>query len=216
MYIVLICKVVQEKLTIESFIIKEYQTMRNKNKMFRGNDIETSSTSTSSSEWQTTRSRRTAVPRGTDEPNSKVSESKYVPPYMRAAAAAEAAKKPTSLTIDDFPTLCSTPKAPTGVWGAKVSFAQKVNDLIVREQRTEAEKEIEREAAKEMDGWAVLSLAFNRERYSAYADMFALGARLERLVTDAALVEEPNTNDKQPMSYTTDYDALEDVYSDEE
>lgn len=177
--------------------------MRNTIKMFRANDIETSSTSTDSTEWQTVKSRRTAAPRGS---------AAYVPPSLRVAADT---KKPASLCADDFPTLGAAPKAPTGVWGAKTSFVQKVNELIVQEQRTEAEKEVEREAAKEMEGWTVLSLCFDKERYENYAEMFAVGARLERLVTDAAITECLNNGSSEPMRYTTDYDNLEEDSDDE-
>lgn len=183
-------------------------------KMFRGNDIESSSTSTSGTEWQTTRSRRTAVPRGTAESAYKASGSGYVPPSLRAAAAADT--KPTSLNADDFPTLGAAPKAPVGAWGAKISFAQKVNDLIANEQRTETEKEVEREATKEMEGWEALSLCFDKQRYMDYAAMFAVGARLERLVTDAALTEDVRLVESTPMRYTTDYDDLEEDNSDDE
>ncbi len=181
--------------------------MYNTAKMFHGNDIETSSTSTNGTEWQTTRSRRTAVPRGSAA--YKPSATGYVPPSLRGANATEPVK-PTSLSADDFPAFGVAPKPLAGAWGAKASFAQKVNDLIAHEQRTEAEKEIEREAAKGMDGWEVLSLCFDKERYRAYADMFAVGARLERLVTDAALTEDMRVNEKLPMRYSTDYDNLVD------
>lgn len=179
--------------------------------MFRGNDIESSSTSTSGTEWQTTRSRRTAVPPGTAETAYKVSGSGYVPPSLRATES-----KPTSLNADDFPTLGAAPKAPVGAWGAKTSFVQKVTDLIAQEQRTEAEKEVEREATKEMEGWEALSLCFDKQRYMDYAAMFAVGARLERLVTDAALTEDVRVANTAPMRYSTDYDNLEDDDSDDE
>ena len=46
--------------------------------------------------------------------------------------------------------------------------------------------------------------------------MFAVGARLERLVTDAALAEDMRLSEKQPMRYSTDYDNLDDCDSDDE
>jgi hypothetical protein len=203
-----------EKLTGGGLGIEEYQNMLTTNKMIRATDIETSSTSTDSSEWQTVKSRRTAVPRGSAAYTA--SGNGYLPPSLRAAAAeAEAAKKPTSLCADDFPAFGMAPKPLAGAWGAKTSFAQKVNELIVQEQRTEAEKEVEREAAKEMEGWTVLSLCFDKERYENYAEMFAVGARLERLVTDAAITECLNNGSSEPMRYTTDYDNLEEVSDDE-
>jgi hypothetical protein len=175
-------------------------------KMFQGNDNETSSTSTSGTEWQTTRSRRTAVPRGSAA--YKPSATGYVPPSLRGAATEPV--KPTSLSADDFPAFGVAPKPLAGAWGPKVSFAQKVNDLIAHEQRTEAEKENEREAAKGMDGWEVLSLCFDEERYRAYAAMFAVGARLERLVTDAALAKDVGISEKPLVRYSTDYDNMVD------
>jgi hypothetical protein len=196
-----------EKLTGAGSCREEYQDMRNTSKMFRTNDIETSSTSTDSTEWQTVKSRRTAVPRGSAAYTA--SGNGYLPPSLRAAAAAEAAKKPTSLNADDFPAFGGAPKPLAGAWGTKTSFVQKVNDMISHEQRTEAEKEAEREATKEMDGWTVLSLCFDKERYENYAEMFAVGARLERLVTDAAITECLNNGSSEPMRYTTNYDGLE-------
>lgn len=182
--------------------------------MFHGNDIESSSTSTSGTEWQTARSRRTAVPRGSAA--YKPSGTGYVPPSLRAAAAAAAEANPTSLNADDFPAFGVGPKAPVGAWGAKVSFVQKVTDLIAQEQRTEAEKEIEKDATKEMDGWAALSLCFDKQRYMDCSEMFAVGARLERLVTDAALTEDVRLAETAPMRYSTNYDDLEDDDSDDE
>jgi hypothetical protein len=185
-----------------------YQIIRRNSKMFHGDNIETKSTD--SSEWQTTRSRRTAVPRGTAVSAYKMSGSGYVPPSLRSAEA----KKPASLCEADFPTFGATPKASMGAWGAKASFAQKINDLIAHEQRTEAEKEAEKEAAREaaaeMDGWESLSLCFDKERYLAYAKMFTAGARLERLVTDSAITGWFNNDNSTPMRYTTDYDNLND------
>ena len=179
--------------------------------MFHGNDIETSSvsTSTSGTEWQTTRSRRTAVPRGSAA--YKPSGTGYVPPSLRGANATEPVK-PTSLSADDFPAFGVAPKPLAGAWGAKISFVQKVTDLIAQEQRTEAEKEVEREATKEMDGWTALSLCFDKQRYMDYAEMFAVGTRLERLVTDAALTEDIRVGEKQHMCYTSNYDVDEDDY----
>jgi hypothetical protein len=202
-----------EKLTGDGADGEEYQNIHDTSKMFRANDIETSSTSTDSSEWQTVKSRRTAVPRGSAAYTA--SGNGYVPPSLRAAAEAEAAKKPTSLCADDFPAFGMAPKPLAGAWGAKTSFVQKVNDMISHEQRTEAEKEVEREAAKEMDGWTVLSLCFDKERYENYAEMFAVGARLERLVTDAAITECLNNGSSEPMRYTTNYDDLEEESDDE-
>jgi hypothetical protein len=48
-----------------------------------------------------------------------------------------------------------------------------------------------------------------------YAEMFAVGTRLERLVTDAALTEDIRVGEKQPMCYTSNYDDLEDDSDDE-
>ncbi len=198
-----------EKIDHSGIVREVYQDIHNTIKMFHGNDIETSSPSTDS-EWQTARSHRTAVPRGSAA--YKPSGTGYVPPSLRSAAAIEAAKKqnPTSLNADDFPSLGLMPKAPTSAWGAKTSFAQKVNDLIAHEHRTEAEKEAEKEVTKEMDGWEVLSLCFDKERCTVYAEMFAAGARLERLVTDAALTEDTRMCKKKPMPYSTNYDDLHD------
>lgn len=175
------------------------------------NTSKMSSAIETSNEWQTVKSRRTAVPRGSAA--YKPSGTGYVPPSLRAAAVET---KPTSLCADDFPTLGGTPKTVSGAWGAKTSFAQKVNDMIAHEQRTDADKEAEREAAKEMEGWEVLSLCFNKERYRAYADYFAAGARLERLVTDAAITRCIPSSNSTPMKYSTDYDNLSEVDSEDD
>lgn len=155
--------------------------------------------------WQTVASRRTAVPRGSAA--FKPSGTGYAPPSLRGATAAT---KPSSLNAADFPSL-GGPTAAASVWGSKTSFAQKVNDLIAMEHRTEAEKEAEREAAKEMEGWEVLSLCFDKERYSDYAQILNLTARIERMENlDQLVADSVYSGYKGAMQYTTDYDALND------
>lgn len=97
---------------------------------------------------------------------------KYVPPSMRT----ESEKMQQNLTQNDFPTLgAKTTPNPnvTKAWGQKTSFTQKIKDLIAYEQQTEAEKEAAEEAAKEMNGYVILSLKFDEERYIKYNEFIA-------------------------------------------
>jgi hypothetical protein len=179
-------------------------------------NMDNASTSTSGSEWQTVRSRRSA-----DKKNG------YVPPHLRLKV--NVPQKPTNLTTDDdmFPTLGTglsktptpypvTPRTPftpsTPFAWKKTSFAQKINDLIALEQRTEAEREAELAAARDMEGWVSLPLKFDTARYIEFNEkMVAAGNRIANMVTDYASLP--------PLKYSTNYDELEDdcsVYSDEE
>ena len=88
----------------------------------------------------------------------------YVPPHKRSEPAEK--KKAVSLNSrDDFPDL-TLKSGKTTAWGSKTSFSQKVKDLIANEQKTEVEREAEREAARAIEGWVVLNMRpFTKERY---------------------------------------------------
>jgi hypothetical protein len=103
------------------------------------------------------------------------SASGYIPPYMRTAMAAKLAE-PTAqnLRIDDarqFPSLQSKSIAENAAtekakyWSGMVSFKDTIVNLIEHEKKSEIELKMERERAREGDGWARLPLKFNKERY---------------------------------------------------
>jgi hypothetical protein len=124
--------------------------------------------------WTTvTRNKKTSVPMGS---------AGYVPPHLRKKEAVA----PTPKVIDmnsavDFPTLGGTKVKKATAWGSKALFTEKINDLIAFEQRTEAEKMEAEEIAKELEGYEVLSLKFDKERYIAFNQrMIDAGRDLER------------------------------------
>jgi hypothetical protein len=124
--------------------------------------------------WTTvTRNKKTAVPTGSGG---------YIPPHLRAKAVET--PKPSGVDVnnaEDFPTLGGTKVKTTNAWGSKTTFTQKIHELIAFEQRTEAEKMEAEEAAKELEGYAVLNLKFDRERYIAFNErMSALDLDLDR------------------------------------
>ncbi len=132
--------------------------------------------------WQVvSRNKKTSVP----------TNGSYIPPHLRdKAPASPLAPKTMNLdSADDFPSLGgSKSKMNSGnAWASKTSFTQKINELIAFEQRTEAEKVEAMEAAKELEGYAVLNLRFDRERYIAFNEKMAAAekdvARLEDVYT---------------------------------
>ena len=95
-------------------------------------------------EWTTVTSKKSAA---------------YVPPSMRAAKAAEDAKKPLNLASETlFPSLGAAAPAPKGAWAAKVNFKQKVEQLIEKDKQTAEEKAVAEEERKAMEGWEVLAM----------------------------------------------------------
>lgn len=89
----------------------------------------------------------------------------YVPPHKRNEPAAAGVAKTVSMTSwNDFPDLNTGPKTAK-VW-AKPSFSQKIKDLIINEQKTEAEREAEAEAARAIYGYVILDIRpFTKEKY---------------------------------------------------
>ncbi len=140
--------------------------------------MDTSSIVSSEEGWQTvTRNKKTAVP---------TASGGYIPPHLRVKSAEGTPKAPKIVNVtnmDDFPSLGgSTPKSNSCTpWGNRISFKQKIHDLIVTEQRTEAEKMEAEEAARELEGYVVLNLKFDKERYIAFNEKMAAAERdLER------------------------------------
>ncbi len=88
----------------------------------------------------------------------------YLPPHKRK----EIAKEPKAVSMtskDDFPDL-SLNTTKVSAWGSKTSFSQKIKDLIANEKKTDTEREAEKEAARAIEGWAVLDIRpFTKERY---------------------------------------------------
>lgn len=124
--------------------------------------------------WTTvTRNKKTNVPTGSGG---------YVPPHLRKKEVPVATPKVVDMnSAEDFPTLGGTNVKKATAWGSKASFSQKINDLIAFEQRTEAEKMEAQEIAKELEGYEVLSLKFDKERYIAFNQrMIDSGRDLER------------------------------------
>ena len=163
--------------------------------------METSSIPSSDDGWTTVnRTKKTAVP---------TAAGGYIPPHLRKKEADAVETKTVNLTsMDDFPSLGSRAPKPGGstAWGSKASFTQKIHELIATEQRTETEKMEAEEAAKELEGYAVLSLRFNKERYIAFNEKMAAAERgLERLAA---------AYDRQMYAYTVrdkEDDVVEDV-----
>jgi hypothetical protein len=122
-----------------------------------------------------------------------VNRSGYVPPHKRAEmdkAAKEAKKNKFDVNdAEDFPTLTIAPTKTVGGWAGtsttKHSFTQAIHNLIALEQQTEAEREALREAAREMEGWAVLRVKkFTKEDYIAFNERMITANAMERHVTD--------------------------------
>ena len=173
---------------------------------------DTSNASNASDEgWQVvSRTKKTSVP---------TASGGYIPPHLRNKGSIQniAPKTVNVDSMDDFPSFgMKTMTAQNGSpWGSKTSFSQKVHDLIAFEQRTEAEKMEEIEITKELEGYAVLSLKFDKERYVAFNDkMAAAEMDVERLVdmytrqmnTYTCQANEIKDDDTVSVAYSTDYD----------
>ena len=118
-------------------------------------------------------------------------KSSYIPPHLRAAAAAKKATEPPkpedygSHTL--FPTLGGVKhtirpnltvervyERPT------LNFKQKIHDLITFEKQSEIEKEAAREAARALEGFVTLSLKINRDFINKYNTTLARSAAIEK------------------------------------
>jgi hypothetical protein len=103
----------------------------------------------------------------------------YIPPHLRAKAAADEAKKkalePINVAnVELFPSLGKTtaaaaspvaPATPT----AAVSFKKKIEELIALEQRTEFEREAAEAEKQRMMGFVSLPLPVTPEHMAAFA-----------------------------------------------
>ena len=110
-----------------------------------------------------TRNKKTSVPTGSGG---------YIPPHLRSKVV-EAPKAVDMNSAEDFPTLGGSKTKKTSAWGSKALFTEKIHDLIAFEQRTEAEKMEAEEVARELEGYAVLNLKYNKERYIAFNEKMA-------------------------------------------
>jgi hypothetical protein len=125
--------------------------------------------------WTTvSRNKKTSVPMGSGG---------YIPPHLRSKTpVAPVAKAIDMNSAEDFPTLGGSKTKKASAWGSKALFTEKIHELIAFEQRTEAEKMEAEEVARELEGYAVLSLKYDNERYIAFNDKMAAGERgLSRL-----------------------------------
>jgi hypothetical protein len=108
-----------------------------------------------SSDWQTVKSRSASNKAGA-----------YVPPHLRAAAAAVEQSKPKDLNLSNtasFPTLGAS--RSTAVVAPTMNFKQTIKDLISYEQRSEMEKEREAELRRATVGFTSLKLNLNTADY---------------------------------------------------
>lgn len=108
-----------------------------------------------SSDWQTVKSRTSSNKAGA-----------YVPPHLRAAAAAAAQLKPKDLNLSNttsFPTLGSV--RATTIVAPTMNFKQTIKDLITYEQRSELEKEREAEMRRATVGFTSLKRNLNTDDY---------------------------------------------------
>lgn len=114
--------------------------------------------------WTTvTRVKKTSVPTGSGG---------YIPPHLRSKTVDAPKPKAIDMTsADDFPTLGGS-KMKVTAW-SKPSFTEKIHDLIAFEQRTEAEKMEAEEVARELEGYAVLNLKYDKARYIAFNEKMA-------------------------------------------
>ncbi len=117
---------------------------------------------------------------------SKKGGNGYVPPHLRAKAAAEAAEAEKKKPIDIkntamFPSL-GGPKAPSSSsnsWSGPVSFKEKIDELIAYEARTEQEKEAAEEARRALEGFVSLPLKITPEFIKKYNDTLAAAIQRE-------------------------------------
>lgn len=125
--------------------------------------------------WTTvTRNKKTSVPTGSGG---------YIPPHLRNKDPVAPVPKVVDMnSTEDFPTLGGGKTKKMTAWGTKPLFTEKIHELIAFEQRTEAEKMEAEEAARELEGYVVLNLKYNKERYIAFNEkMMAAERGLERL-----------------------------------
>jgi hypothetical protein len=104
-----------------------------------------------------------------------------------------------------------TPSTPASFTWKKASFAQKINELIALEQRTEAEREAALAIQRDMEGWISLPLKFDTGRYIQFNEKMYAGSCIANMVTNYVI--------QQPMNYSTNYEELDDtcsVYTDDE
>ncbi len=122
-----------------------------------------------------------------------MSAAKYIPPHLRAAAAATAAKKaaeppkPEDYKSDTlFPTLGGVKHVIRPNLTVErvyerpnLNFKQKIDDLIEFEKKSEIEKEALREAARALEGFVSLSLKIDRKFIHKYNHTLAHAAKIE-------------------------------------
>jgi hypothetical protein len=122
---------------------------------------------------------------------SSAIKNSYIPPHLRAAAAAKkAAEPPTPADLKSttlFPSLGGVKhvirpnltvdreyERPT------LNFKQKIDDLIEFEKKSELEKEALREAARAMEGFVTLSLKITPEFRRRFNDGIARAIEIEK------------------------------------
>jgi hypothetical protein len=84
-------------------------------------------------------------------------------------------------TADDFPSLGCSSVVSTPM---KMSFTQKIKDLIQLEQQNESDRAAAEEKKRELDGFVSLSLKFTPERYMSWSDKINAGLRIEKTYED--------------------------------
>ena len=121
---------------------------------------------------------------------SSATKSSYLPPHLRAAAAAKkAAEPPKAEDLQShklFPTLGGVKhKISPNLTIVReyerpiLNFKQKIDDLIALEKRSEIEKEAAREAARALEGFVSLSLTINRDFINKYNTTLARATEIE-------------------------------------
>jgi hypothetical protein len=135
---------------------------------------------------------KTSTPiRATHFNSSDRMSSTYLPPHLRAAAAAKkAAEPPTPADLKSttlFPSLGGV-KHRVGpnlnvireYERPALDFKQKINDLIAFEKQSEYEKEAAREAARALEGFVTLSLKINADFINRYNKNLARAMEIEK------------------------------------
>lgn len=82
---------------------------------------------------------------------------------------------------DDFPSLGFSSVVSTPM---KMTFTQKIKDLIQLEQQNESERTAAEEKKRELDGFVSLSLKFTPERYMSWSDKIQTGLQVEKTYED--------------------------------
>lgn len=170
----------------------------------------------------------------------------YVPPHLRTKEAAAAkplsladeddfptlggksnpkplavSKPPTisnaanPFTIGDFPTLGAASVNFSG--SSKVSFTQKIKDLICSEQQNEADRAAAEERKKELEGFVALPLKFTPERYFLWNEKMSAALSKEKDyedITQFAVGYVPSTPYPTPMFPNFPKDNCDDTFSD--